>query len=229
VWLRTDRTLSRRRRNLRAPLRKFGTPDHSANPNEPTKRSDAFSVTLWLAMGWRPRPLSIGRIFVPLLLLACSGGRTGLTDATAAVSASDADDQTSSDWDGGLLDSTPGQVRCGPITCAHGDQCCLRAEGSPASIGCDSRARSTCLGTGYWRTCDETADCLPGEFCGWEWVTTVTLMTACVPMFDGPMGHVMCGSDDDCRALGVPPCIAQRCRGDVLQTCGLIPSEYCPP
>lgn len=185
------------------------------------------------------RPVPIGRILRPLLLLcvACGGGRSPLTDTTAALSTSEGDTQTS--WDGGLLASTPDQIRCGSITCGYGDQCCLRREGSPASNACDSRSKGTCNGTQGTRVCDETADCYPGENCCWNIISTppATIGSGCYPSANGSVNPdcigkrqwIACGSDDDCHAAGAPPCFAQRCRGDILQSCGPIPSEFCPP
>jgi hypothetical protein len=181
------------------------------------------------------RPLPIGRIFTPLLLLcvACGSGRTSLTDTTVAVSTSDGDDQAS--WNGGPLAATPGQVRCGSITCGVGDKCCLRQEGRPASNGC-ALLNDTCHGTQDTRVCDETADCAPGEICclGVFSDPPPTIGSYCVPSTDGKAScdrndFVACGSDDDCRAVGAPSCVAQRCRADILQSCGLMPSSYCPP
>jgi hypothetical protein len=183
------------------------------------------------ALGLRPRPLFIGRIFTPLLLvcLAC-GLRTPLTDATATVSTSDGEAQTS--WDGGLLPSTPGQIRCGSITCGFGYQCCVRQEGSPASDGCDDRAKTTCRHDPYSRTCDEAADCYPGERCCWAVQGGPAIVSYCTSAAQPScaMGDtIACGSDDDCRTAGAPSCVAQRCRGDILQSCGALPPQYCPP
>lgn len=189
---------------------------------------------LGLASCLRPlRPLPIGRIFTPLLLLcvAC-GGRTPLTDATAPVPAPGGNDQAS--WDGGLLASTPGQVRCGSITCGVGDECCLRQEGRPASNGC-AQSSDTCHGP-RGRVCDETADCAPGEICCLVVFVSPppTIGSYCAPSRDGKVScdmsdFVACGGDDDCRAVGAPSCVAQRCRADILQSCGLMPSSICPP
>jgi hypothetical protein len=38
-----------------------------------------------------------------------------------------------------------------------------------------------------------------------------------------------CGSNADCANSDGGTCIAQRCRGDILQTCGLLPTSFCPP
>jgi hypothetical protein len=194
-------------------------------------------------------PIHIGRIFTPLLLvcLAC-GLRTPLTDATRGGSTSGGHDQTNdqASWDGGLLASTPGQVRCGLLTCGYGGQCCLRLEGRPASNGCDSPATPSCHGTPmtalpgapysvapYRRECDETADCNPGEICCWTDVAdpppTIASYCRSATEAQGDCDYIACGSADDCRALGAPSCVAQRCRGDVLQSCGLMPSGYCTP
>jgi hypothetical protein len=133
-------------------------------------------------------------------------------------------------WDGGLLPSTPGQIRCGSITCGYGDQCCLRdfREGSPASNGCDSRAKGSCHGTQHIRTCDEPADCYPGEVCCWGFADrTITSLCHAIASC-GTYYFTACGSDDDCRAAGEPTCVAQRCRGDIIQSCGPLPSGSCP-
>ncbi len=188
-----------------------------------------FGTSVLFGLAARLKPLPIGRISAPLLLLCfvCGGGRTGLTDAVVV-------DQTL--LDSGLLASTPGQVRCGSINCGYGDHCCLRVEGRPASNGCDSRATATCnaiLGT---RVCDETADCNPGELCCWTLVTSPppTIGSICVASNDALAGryhceYIACGSDDDCRAVGMPLCGAQQCRDDILQSCGLMDSGYCTP
>jgi hypothetical protein len=178
--------------------------------------------------------LPISRCFTPLLLLcfACGGGRTALTDAMVAASPSGGDDQSS--WDGGLLPPTPGQVRCGSITCGQGEQCCLREEGRPASNGCDSKEKlRDCHGTDYARTCDETADCDAGKICCWANISgpPPMIVSLCVlPKDESRCDYIACGADEDCRALGLPSCIAQRCRGDILQSCGRMPSEnFCTP
>ena len=183
-----------------------------------------------------PRSLALGRVFAPLLLLcvACGAGRTALTDAGVATSASGGDDQASLDWDGGLLPPTPGQVRCGSSTCGEGDVCCLRDEGRPASNGCDSKAKiRNCHGTDYARTCDETADCDAGMICclGFATGPPPTIVSFCVLLTDARgCDYIACGSDDDCRALGLPSCVAQRCRGDILQSCGQMASDnMCTP
>lgn len=181
----------------------------------------------------------LGRVVSPSLLLcvACGGARTPLTDAAPVESSSGAD--TPIYLDGALLPPTPGQIRCGSITCSDGDQCCLREKGSPASNGCDSRSKSTCHGTQSARVCDQTADCYTGETCCWFITATppATIGSGCYPSTNGSVNPdclgkrewIACGSDDDCLAIGAPPCVAQRCRGDILQSCGPIPSEFCPP
>ena len=173
-----------------------------------------------------------------LSAVACGGGRTPLlsTSPDQPPTTSDITDASAS---GGLLTSTPGAVRCGSITCAHGDQCCLLEQGSPASNGCDSRSKNVCHGTQDVRTCDETADCNPGELCCFGlWSSPpATLGSRCSLNFAGDPPrtacdadeYIGCSSDDDCRAVSALPCVAQRCRGDILQTCGLLPSGWCPP
>ena len=194
-------------------------------------------------------PVRLGRALAPLLLvgLAC-GLRTPLTDAAAGGSTPGARDQTNDQisWDGGLLAATPGQVRCGSLTCGYGGQCCLRLEGRPAADGCDSPEHPKCHGTPmtalagapysiapYRRECDETADCSPGKICCWIFVASppVTIASYCLSATEASANcdYVACASDDDCRAVGEPSCVAQRCRGDVLQSCGLMPSGYCTP
>jgi hypothetical protein len=169
--------------------------------------------------------------------LACGGGRSPLLSSALPEATGPGIPETS---DGGLLPSTPGVVRCGSTVCAHGYRCCLSAEGRPAPIGCDSRSKSGCLGMDYdhSRSCDETADCDPGELCcvGVELFPAPTLGSYCsYSLTASPVtscednNFVACGSDDDCRAVSAQPCVAQRCRGDVVQTCGRLPSEWCPP
>lgn len=166
--------------------------------------------------------------------LACGGGRTPLRSSAAVDSGSPGNSEAA--WDGSLLAPTPGVVRCGPIFCHYGYECCLNDDGSPA--GCDLRSTARCLGKEYpSRVCDETADCHPGELCcvgaptnGWrigaycEVSGTTSPLTSCAVWGE----HTACGSDDDCRALSAPPCVAQRCRGDILQTCGPLPADWCP-
>jgi len=169
--------------------------------------------------------------------LACGGGRTSLLPVGLAETPT-SPEGTDASASGGLLTSTPGVVRCGSITCTYGEQCCLREQGSPASNGCDSRSKTACHGTQDVRTCDETADCNPGELCCFGlWSSPpATLGSRCSLHFPGEAPtscdldkFIGCGSDDDCRAVSAPPCVAQRCRGDILQTCGLLPSGWCPP
>lgn len=165
------------------------------------KGCQGLLLWLWLASG-----------------VACGGGRTPVAGPRASSDAT---------WDGGLLSSTAGSVRCGPVLCLPGDKCCLRNEGSPASIGC-APPSGDCLP----RTCDETADCDFGQLCCIVFMGSppVTLGSRC---HDGltcdRLDYIACGSDDDCRAVSAPPCVAQRCRGDVLQSCGPIAFSDCPP
>jgi hypothetical protein len=143
-------------------------------------------------------------------------------------------------WDGGLLPSTPGSVRCGSFVCAPGYQCCVNRQGSPASTGCGWRSANSCRLDA--RTCDEIADCGPGELCciGVRYdYQAPTLESYCqyqsttfreIQMTTCDRGYnIACGSDDDCNAVSAPPCVAQRCRGDVVQTCGRLPANWCPP
>ena len=142
-------------------------------------------------------------------------------------------------WDGGLLPPTPGLVRCGEIVCADGYQCCVREErGDPASIGCDRRPSTVCDGSSGRRECDETADCGQDELCCWGVVyrPPATLASYCYSPSTGggatscpPLDLIGCGSEADCDAVGAPACVAQQCRGDIIQTCGYIPSDSCPP
>src|SRR5262249_30568534 len=72
-------------------------------------------------------------------------------------------------------------------------------------------------------------DCLPAEECCYDVFTSppATIGSYCAPK--GSCGlAVGCDGDADC-AGSTGPCIAQLCRGDVLQTCGLLPTEACPP
>ncbi len=164
---------------------------------------------------------------VPAIVLAAAcGGRT-LTTATDDGGAETSPGVSSnpsvpSDWDGGLLPPTsPGTVRCGATTCGPDDQCCLVEDGDPASNGCDSRSSPTCNGT-------------QDEVCCYEVFTSppATLGSRCIPLGEQDVcagSSVACGSDADCDLVGAPACVAQRCRGDILQTCGLLPSAMCPP
>lgn len=178
--------------------------------------------------------LPIGQILMPCFLfcVACGAGRTPLMDTGVAARGADGDNQPS--HDGGLLASTPGRVRCGLITCSYGEQCCLRQEGRPGSDGC-APLNGTCHGPAR-RVCDETADCAPGEICCWAVLSSPppSIGSYCIPSMDGETNcnrndFVACGSNDECRAVGAPDCVAQQCRADILQSCGLMPSSYCPP
>jgi hypothetical protein len=171
-------------------------------------------------------------LLVPGIL--CTG-----CDRPASLHASSRDGGLLATWDGGLLSPTPGLAQCGSIVCAEGDQCCVRdGKGDPASIGCSSRSNASCNGSPWKRTCDETADCGPGELCCWEDASSPpsTMVSYCYNPGTGlaatvcPPRHVIgCGSERDCDAVGAPTCVAQECRGDVIQTCGYIPSNSCPP
>jgi hypothetical protein len=142
-------------------------------------------------------------------------------------------------WDGGLLGPTPGLVRCRETVCTEGYQCCVReGRGDPPSIGCDRRPSAVCNGSSGRRECDETADCGPGELCCWEMAYSPppTMVSYCYSPGAGlaatncpPMHLIGCGSEADCDAVGAPACVAQQCRGDIIQTCGYIPSDSCPP
>ena len=134
-------------------------------------------------------------------------------------------------WDGGLLPpSGPGYVRCGSATCGPGDQCCLVTEGAPATNGCDSLSLATCNGTQDVRDCDEQADCHPDEDCCYDVFTSppATIGSRC-----GPKGScdlaIACASSADCAESDAGVCVAQRCRGDILETCGELPTAACPP
>lgn len=136
-------------------------------------------------------------------------------------------------WDGGLLSSTPGQVRCGSRTCAHGYECCRELK-NPASAMCLWRAAAECLEPTRW--CDETADCNPGELCCVTEHSSL-LIASCHSSFTPGAAatscdsgeYLACASDEDCRPVSAARCVAQRCRGDVVQTCGRLPSAWCPP
>ena len=167
------------------------------------------------------------------VILSC-GGRTPMdVDGGAADLA-----PAAATWDGGVLPSTPGVVRCGTSSCAaHSEECCLQEHGATASNGCGSRANATCNGTQDTRRCDETADCATGEVCCFSNVFSppVTMGSYCVTVASGQAATcamydaVGCGSDADCDALSLPACVAQLCRGDVIQTCGRLPSAACDP
>jgi hypothetical protein len=167
------------------------------------------------------------------LVLAC-GGRTGAGvggDDGGGSSGSSGGGESDPTWDGGLLPpSGPGYVRCGSTTCDPGDQCCLVPDGDPAANGCGSLSQPTCNGTQDVRACDEQADCHPDEDCCYDVFTSppATIGSRC-----GPRGScdlaVGCASNADCAATDAGACVAQRCRGDILQTCGELPTEVCPP
>lgn len=162
-----------------------------------------------------------------------SGGRpeSGGSSGGIATSGSDSGGGSNPSWDAGLLPpSGPGYVRCGSTTCGPGDQCCLAEQGDPAANGCDSLSLPTCNGTQDVRDCDEQADCHPDEDCCYDVFTSppATIGSRC-----GPKGScdlaIACGSDADCAQTNARQCVAQRCRGDILETCGELPTEDCPP
>lgn len=155
------------------------------------------------------------------------GGGSGSSSGGRAGSSSGVSNPT---WDGGLLPPTqPGHVRCGATVCSPGNECCLAEQGNPASNGCDSRSLPTCNGTQSVRDCDKQADCHPNEDCCISEFTSppATLGSLCGPK--GSCEYVGCASNADCADTDAGGCIAQRCRGDILQTCGLIATEECPP
>jgi hypothetical protein len=159
--------------------------------------------------------------------LAC-GGRTGSSSSDDGGVTGD----TESDprWDGGLLPpSGPGYVRCGATTCRPGDECCLASHGVPASNGCGSVLSPTCNGTQDVRACDERADCHPNEDCCFSVFMSppATVGSLCQPKGTCDLA-IACGSDADCADTDAGPCFAQRCRGDILQSCGELPTEACP-
>jgi hypothetical protein len=164
---------------------------------------------------------------------AC-GGRTPLDTLAGGTASKDADLPTQ---EGGLLPPTPRRVRCGATVCAEGYECCLRDdEGSPAAIGCDWRSNAGCIN--WPRTCDETADCGPGELCCWfvSHSSPQTWASFCRNVGPGRTATscsvtngIGCSSDADCTAVGAPPCVAQRCRGDIIQTCGPLQDSSCDP
>jgi hypothetical protein len=172
--------------------------------------------------------------------LACGAGRTRLSAQSGTArdpSAAGGSGNPLAGWDGGLLPSTPGVVRCGPAVCAPGEICCVHDEGSPEAIGCDPDGPDSCWGRDHVdvRVCDESADCAAGEVCCYSvWsAPPATLGGLCEKSLanchlDGG-DYLACGSEDDCRAVGTRSCVAQICRGEVLQTCGRLPSEWCPP
>ena len=190
-------------------------------------------------------PRAIALVGVSALVFACGGRTTATTDggtgASGSMQGASPNGATSADesWDGGLIGPTPGSVRCGNVDCnAKTDACCLQESGNPATNGCASRDDALCNGTQVRRTCDEAADCNPGEVCCMEVVTSppATIGSYCFrPDGSGAPGTcptseiVACSSDADCIAANAPPCVAQTCRGNVLQTCGLLPSEWCDP
>jgi hypothetical protein len=164
------------------------------------------------------------------LAFGCGGNMLTSTGGDGGAGGG-ADGPDASSWDGGLLSpSGPGYVRCGSTTCGPGDRCCLLTEGDPETNGCDSRSLPTCNGTQDVRDCDEQADCHSNEDCCYSEVTSppATLGTYCAPKGSCELA-VACGSDADCADTDAGGCFAQRCRGDVLQTCGQLPTESCPP
>jgi hypothetical protein len=199
------------------------------------KRDDTGFMQWRVGVGLWASGLMLGAMFV-----ACGGRTQATTDSpdggSTGPTTSPNDAQT---WDGGLLASTPGAIRCGDTTCDPKlDYCCLRSGGDPITNGCTSRDNIACPdGSQVRRSCDQTSDCGPSELCCTEQVTSppVSLGSSCQPASQwpdagcGPEAYVTCGSDSDCAAVGEPSCVAQKCRGDIYQTCGLMPSEECDP
>lgn len=187
-----------------------------------------FGVGFWTA------GLVLGAAFV-----ACGGRTATTTDTQPGLGSSTSSTHDAQTWDGGLLASTPGAVRCGDTTCDPKlDYCCLRVDGDPITNGCTSRLNAACAdGSQVRRSCDQTSDCGPSELCCTESVSgpPQSLGSYCQPESQwpdagcGPDAYVTCGSDSDCTAIGEPSCVAQKCRGDIYQTCGLMPSEQCDP
>lgn len=163
--------------------------------------------------------------------LACGGQTLPAAGGDGGGGGGSSSGESDPTWDGGLLPpSGPGYVRCGSATCGPGDQCCLAADGDPATNGCDSLSLPTCNGTQDVRDCDEQADCNPDEDCCYAVFTSppATIGSRC-----GPRGScdlaIACASSADCAHTDAGACVAQRCRGDILQTCGELPTEVCPP
>ncbi|HEX7666414.1 MAG TPA: hypothetical protein VF407_17935 [Polyangiaceae bacterium] len=178
----------------------------------------------------------------PLLLVfvACGGEVSAVgPDGGASGHGSTASAPKSIDdgWDGGLIGPTPGTIRCGDTDCDKATQdCCIAHDVTPATNGCAKKGQIQCNGTQVRRECDEEADCNPDEFCCAADVEglPVSIGMYCVnPKLNGmPPGCglgelVACSSDADCDAVGQPACVSQVCRGNVLQTCGLLPSSWC--
>jgi hypothetical protein len=197
-------------------------------PGKPAKRKKTLTVALptrWSVHGFSTRGNLL--LAVGILCTACQGSTTlhGHSANDAGLLAT---------WDGGLLPPTPGLVRCGAMVCAEGYRCCVReGRGDPPSVGCDRPSNLLCNGALLDRTCDETADCASGELCYWETQGVPQALTSYCQdatfLNAWAYSRIGCGSESDCDAVGAPACVAQECRGDIIQTCGYLPSDWCPP
>ena len=224
-----------------SPLRGSRRRWQGRGPAPPRKRSDSRGHGCCSAARFMRAAFGLSGCAIGLcsLWLAC-GARTQVSaGADGGDVAGELGPSAVSGWDGGVGPSTPGAIRCGNGTCAAGtEECCLRSDGVPASNGCGSRGNVTCNGTQTVRRCDEAADCNQGELCCLSVFTSppAILGSTCTSASNPDAveecqadGAVGCGSDADCDALGLPPCVAQLCRGDILQTCGRLPSNLCDP
>jgi len=79
------------------------------------------------------------------------------------------------------------------------------------------------------RACDKQADCHSNEDCCYAVHTSppATVGATCQPKGMCELA-IACASDADCAGSDAGACFAQRCRGDILQTCGQLPTEACP-
>ncbi len=145
--------------------------------------------------------------------------------------------------------STPGMTRCGGAMCDSQSQICCSGMagsgvggsdgggsdggapgvgGSGTSAGFESCSSTFCP---FRRECDETADCVGTEVCCFSVFASppAILGSTCQQpancAFDGYW--LGCGSQDDCEAADAPPCVAQLCGGQTIQTCGPITRSAC--
>lgn len=146
-------------------------------------------------------------------------GEGGTTDGRAdADRANDAADGLGAGGDTGtggpaLPPADPGHVACGAGACAVMLAiCCEQADADT----CQSSSAS-CKG-GVVASCDEAANCPMNQVCCVTGTGPAGLETSCQPSCQG-------GSPQSCRASaecggGPGACVAWRCAGSVVATCG---------
>ena len=155
-------------------------------------------------------------------------GVSGDTEIAATIAASDdaeagvdaAPDARVPDADAGARDADagplPGEIACGASPCpVPASQCCSDVDAST----CDP-AGSAC--TGLVRTCDEAADCDPGEVCCVTQIAPKRFATACKASCD--VGEPQaCASSAECGDAGA--CLPWRCGAVDVKTCGASGSD----